>query len=377
MKRQIASLFLCLVLGSLVPGCRPTPIRVTVLPTPDEVTLVRGPYLQSVTATSVIVAWETGAPSRGTVAYGPTPQLEQRAAAPDIAARHAVTLTGLSPYTFYHYQVQGDGVPLGDQFTFRTAAGPDQDRFSFVVFGDTRTQHASHRAVVDLVTGLEPDLALHTGDLVAHGGVESEWRLFFEIESALMARVPLFPTLGNHEANSPLYYDLFYLPGNERWYSFDYGHAHFVCLAVDNLADLSAEGSQMAWLRADLAGTDRPWKFAFLHVPPHSSLHRSTDDPRGARVVAPILVEHGVQVVFSGHDHNYQRLVVDGVTWVITAGGGAPLYSLGQPHPGLVAHAVQYHAVQVTLDGAELVATAISLEHEELDRFTLRLPESP
>jgi 3',5'-cyclic AMP phosphodiesterase CpdA len=56
--------------------------------------------------------------------------------------------------------------------------------------------------VVDPIVALDPDFVLHTGDLVAHGHSADEWETFFEIERELMAHVPLFPTLGNHEGNS-------------------------------------------------------------------------------------------------------------------------------------------------------------------------------
>jgi len=372
MRRPVWTILL--TLGLLAAACTPTPLPVTVVPTPARVDLVRGPYLQSVTPSSVIVAWETDGPAPGTVAYGETGSYGLLADDPQVSANHAVTLTDLSPYTTYHYRVQTGDIPLSDDFAFRTAAGPDQTRFTFAVFGDTRTQKQFHQAVVERVLALEPDFALHTGDLVAHGHSNHEWETFFEIEQPLMARVPLFPALGNHEANNPLYRDLFYLPGNERWYSFDYGHAHFVCLQADNIADLSPTGEQVRWLQADLAATDRPWKFAFFHVPPYSSLGEEEDEVQTRQALASTLSQYGVQVVFTGHHHNYQRLVVDGVTYVVTGGGGAPLYTISEQDPQLVAYAADYHAVLVALDGPTLTAVAVSAEGEELDRFTLTLP---
>lgn len=370
-------LILVSLLALLVTGCTDAPIPVTVLPTftPHEAAhMIRGPYLQSVTPTSVIVVWETDRPAPGAVAWGETEAYGRLTEASQIAAHHAVTLTGLSPYTHYHYQVMAYGLPLSDDYAFRTAAAPDQTRFSFAVFGDTRTQDRFHQAVVERILALQPDFVLHTGDLVAHGHSNHEWQTFFDIERELLARVPFFPTLGNHEANNPLYRDLFYLPGNERWYSFDYGHAHFVCLQADNIAELRPQEEQIRWLEEDLATTDRPWKFAFFHVPPFSSLGEEEDEVYTRQALVPVLIEHGVQVVFTGHHHNYQRLQVDGVTYVVTGGGGAPLYAIQEQDLELVAYALEYHAVLVTLDGSELTAVTVSAEGEELDRFALELP---
>jgi hypothetical protein len=361
-------------LGLLLPACSTISTPPTTVPTPSEVTLIRGPYLQSVTPSSVIVAWETDYASTGTVAYGETDALSQSADDPQIDSRHAITLTGLSPYTEYHYQVLWEDDPLSDVYTFRTAAPLDHTSFTFVAFGDTRTQDRRHQDVVDLILTLEPDFVINTGDLVAHGHSSREWTTFFEIEQELLARSPLFSTMGNHEANNPLYREIFYLPGNERWYSFDYGHAHFVCVHADGLGGRGPDDEQIDWLEADLAATEQPWKLVFFHVPPFSSRDEEEREVQVRQALVPTLIDQGVQVVFNGHDHNYQRAMVDGITYVVTGGGGAPLYTIDEPSPELISYAAEYHAVLVTLDGHTLTSVAISAAGEELDRFTLELP---
>lgn len=374
MRRRFKFLVPLLLTGLLL-GCTASPLPVTVVPTatPTDVTLVKGPYVQSVTPTSIVVAWETDRPTLGSVTFGQTEACDRLHEDPQVRARHAVTLTGLSPYTRYHYQVQVGPTPLGETYTFRTAADADQTRFSFVAFGDTRTQMRFHRAVVERILTLDPDFVLHTGDLVEHGYSSAEWQDFFDTERELMAHAPLFPTMGNHEGNLSVYRDLFYLPGNERWYSFDYGHAHFICLQVDNIADLTPEGEQIRWLQSDLASTDQPWRIVFFHVPPYSCLGENQDEVRTRQALASLLTEHGVQLVINGHHHNYQRLSVAGVTYVVTGGGGAPLYSLTETAPELRAAAVEYHAVLLTFDGPTLTAEAVSTGGEELDRFTIEL----
>jgi len=285
--------------------------------------------------------------------------------------RHAVTLTGLAPYTVYHYRIVGGGAPLSEDATFRTAAGPGQATFTFAVFGDTRTQHRFHQAVVERVVALRPAFALHTGDLVAHGHSAHEWETFFEIERELMAGVPLFPVLGNHEGNDPLYFDLFYLPGNERWYAFDYGNARFVCLQVDGTTDFGPGSRQYAWLEETLAANTQPWLFVAFHVPPYSSLSEEPEEMKVRETLTPLFEQYGVDVVFSGHHHNYQRSVVDGVTYVVTGGGGAPIYQVTQADEHLLAYENTYHLVYVTIAGDTLTGVSVTPEGEEFDRFTL------
>jgi predicted phosphodiesterase len=292
---------------------------------------------------------------------------------PVMGTRHAITLTGLEPYTTYHYRVESGGMPLSEGLTFRTAAGPAQTGFSFVVFGDTRTQHRVHQAVVDRILTVEPDFVLHTGDLVQAGSAPHQWETFFEIERELMARAPLFPALGNHEGAAPIYFDLFYLPGNERWYTFEYGNARFVCLQVDGFTDFGPGSEQYAWLEATLAANTQPWLFTYFHVPPYSSAaHGAADEDYESSVrsvLTPLFERHEVDVVFNGHKHNYERNEVGGITYIVTAGGGAPLYTMTDQELTQSVFKRAYHFVLVEIDGYRLEATVISNEGELLDKF--------
>lgn len=354
------------------PTSTPSPSPTAPPPLP-QAALVRGPYLQSVTARSIIVVWETDISGPGEVVYGETPEYGSSAADPVVSARHAVTLTNLTPYTIYQYRVESEGVPLSEQATFRTAAGPDQTEFTFVAFGDTRTQHDIHQTVVDRITAMAPDFALHTGDLVAMGSAAPYWETFFEIERDLMARLPLYPTLGNHELNHERYFGLFYLPGNERWYSFDYGNARFVCLQIDGYAEYDAGSEQYTWLEQTLAENTQPWLFVTFHIPPYSS---SVEEREHSirQALTPLFERHAVDVVFGGHHHNYERNEVNGITYVVTGGGGAPLCVMQEPESTRAAFAVAYHAVLLEIDGDRLHATVISSKGKVLDEFERTQP---
>lgn len=356
---------------TLSPILTSTPLSHTPVPTsgqPRGLPLLRGPYLQLVTTDSIIVVWETNQPSHGAVVYGETEEYGTSVADPAPGARHAVTLTGLAPYTLYHYRVESDGAPLSADAIFRTAAGPDQDTFAFAVFGDTRTQHQIHQKVVEGIVAQEPDFVLHTGDLVAMGSASPYWQTFFEVERELMARAPLFPALGNHEGNHARYFDLFYLPGNERWYTFDYGNARFVSLQVDGIADFGPGSEQYDWLVETLASNTQPWLFVYFHIPPYSSVQDSIESD-ARRALAPLFEQYGVDVVFNGHRHNYERNEVNGVTYIVTGGGGAPLHAMHEREPTRVAFAVAHHFVLLEINGDHLEATAISIEGEMLDQF--------
>jgi predicted phosphodiesterase len=348
------------------PSPSPTPTPVP----PSDAVLTRGPYLQSVTPNTIVIVWETEQSSAGEIAYGATTEYGLRVADPTIGTRHAVTLRGLMPYTLYHYRVESGGAPLisGGEATFRTAAGPDQTKFTFAVLGDTRTQHKAHQAVVEQIVVQEPDFVVHTGDLVALGSATHQWETFFEIERELMAHAPLFPALGNHEGNNPHYFDLFHLPGNERWYDFEYGNAHFICLQVDGFADFGPQSEQYAWLEQTLALSTQPWLFVYFHIPPYSSVE---DDLEATvrQTLTPLFEWYGVDIVFNGHKHSYERNEVNGVTYVVTAGGGAPLYAMNEREPTQVVFVKAHHLTLIEIDGRRLKATIISSEGQVLDTF--------
>jgi predicted phosphodiesterase len=351
-----------------IPTSSPTSTPTATHVSAPDTKIVRGPYLQSVTTDSIIVVWETDRPGPGEVTYGETTAHGTSVAAPSVDTRHAVTLASLTPYTVYHYRVESGGARLSKDATFHTAAGSNQTRFTFVVFGDTRTQHQFHQAVVEQIVAQEPDFVLHSGDLVANGHSAHEWETFFGIERELMAHAPLFPTLGNHEGDALHYFDLFYLPGNERWYTFDYGNARFVCLQVDSIAAFHPGSEQYSWLEETLAANTQPWLFVYFHIPPYSSVQDSLEgDVRQA--LPPLFERYGVDVVFNGHKHNYERNEVNGVTYVVTGGGGAPLYAMQEREPTQVAFAMAHHFVLLEIDGHHLEATVISSGGEVLDQF--------
>jgi hypothetical protein len=323
-----------------------------------------------VTPTSIVIVWETDQPTDSVVKYGLTTEYGSTASDAALVTRHVITLAGLNPYTTYHYRVGTSARDLSGDNTLKTAAGPTQTSFNFVVYGDCRTGVAAHQSVVDGIISVAPDFYLNTGDLVESGALMSDWDSFFAIEKDLMSTTTLFPAIGNHEENHPNYFDFFYLPGNERWYSFDYGHAHFVSLQVDGYGDYSVGSEQYLWLEQDLAGSTQPWKFVFFHFPPYSSGDHGSDLAVRA-ALQPLFEKYDVDIVFSGHDHDYERSLVNGVTYLVTGGGGAPLYSQQQSNDWSIYFESTYHFVSISLDGNTLSGVGIRPDGSQFDAFTL------
>jgi len=352
-----------------------TPLPPTPSPTPDEAIserhITRGPYLQSVTTDSAIIVWETDQPTISSVVYGRTTACGSRTHDPALTTKHAITITDLAPYTTYYYNVTGRCLPPDISRTFKTAAGPDQTRFSFVVLGDTQSQPDVHRSIVERIISREPDFMLHVGDLVAAGNNASQWSTFFAIERDLLDHVPFFPTVGNHEDGADAYFQHFFLPGNEHWYTFDYGNARFVSLQVDGIGQFKPDTEQYAWLEQTLAANTQLWLIVFFHIPPFSCTKIDYPSRKGQELLVPLFEEYGVDIVFNGHDHNYQRSSVHDITYIITGGGGGPLYDVVRIEDYLIKYEVVHHFVHITADGNTLTGVALTSDGHEIDRFTL------
>lgn len=292
-----------------------------------------GPYIQNVAPTSVVVSWRTGEALDGRVGFGIAEPTEAFVADAALRKVHEVELAGLVEGTTYVYVVTSGGKPTGDG-SFKTAPPPGSE-FSFAVYGDTRSDPAAHASVVKAILESDPDFVLHVGDIVRAGGNLDSWIAEFFTPAADLIRTKAFyPALGNHEyagdRSAENYRAFFALPSaTERWYSFDYGCAHFVCLDTCVPGDYAPGSEQRLWLEADLeAARESPWTFVFFHHPPYTASSGHSDDARVQADLVPLFEAGGVDAVFSGHTHAYERYSRRGIVYIVTGGGGAPLHRL-------------------------------------------------
>ncbi|MBI5566807.1 MAG: metallophosphoesterase [Chloroflexi bacterium] len=341
----------------------------------DGPILMRGPYVQSVTTTSAIVIWRTAEASDSRVDYG-VGSYANSIGDPTPTTEHVIMLTGLITGTVVTYRVFSDKVELATG-SFHTAADPDQ-AFRFGVIGDTGIGSTAQQQVADRLVALAPDFVLHTGDVIYPTGQAAGYDpFFFQIYQTLLRRAPMFLTLGNHDygtAGGQPYLDAFYLPHNnpansERYYSFDWGSAHFTALDFND----GPSPAQLDWLQADLAATDQPWKFVVYHQAIYSS------GPHGSEpyiiskraVLAPIFEAHHVDIVFNGHDHDYERTQsINGVIYIVSGGGGASLYNI-TPQTFSAYAETAHHAVVVDVDGCALSLQAVKPDGTIFDTLTL------
>lgn len=339
-------------------------------------------YVQDVTSSSAVIAWGTAETRPGYVEYGRTPNLGLREGDGPPRGSHSVALTQLRAGSTYYYRVAEEGGSSGEVASFRTAPEGAETGLAFAVIGDSGDGGEGQRTVAGLVGRMNPDLVLHTGDVVYQEGAAKDYRSrFFAPYQELIAEVPIFPSLGNHDVETDHgapYLDNFYLPhdnpaNTERYYSFDWGNAHFVALDSElYYGDAASDPEeQKAWLEKDLAATDKPWKFVYFHRPPYSSSQHGSDESIRSDL-EPVFARHGVDVVFNGHDHDYERTVpIRGVTYVVTGGGGKDLYPAGRSRWTAFSESA-HHATRVRIEGDRLLLEAVRTDGNVMDRLELQ-----
>ncbi len=328
-------------------------------------TVTRGPYLQFPTQTSMKVKWRTDVATPSRVNWGPSLSGVMDNAVEDLTPTtdHTLNITGLQPYTEYHYAI-GDGTTVlagaDADHRFRTmpVAGTVQPVNVWAIgdFGKGNTeQMAVKNAYLNHVGDNMPDTWIWLGDNAYDDGTDDEFQTkVFGTEfgyAEMFRRVPFMPCPGNHDYNSvaPVlsnisptqhsgpYYDIVDVPTNgelggvpsglEAFYSYDIGNVHFMSLnseigAVFGGANdwtgvspfSSFSGSPFTnWLHADLQANTQPWVVAYFHQPPHTDGSHDSDAfwevymQAMRENIIPILEEYGVDLVITGHSHVYER----------------------------------------------------------------------
>jgi 3',5'-cyclic AMP phosphodiesterase CpdA len=346
--------------------------------------IVVGPYVQNVTSKQAVVCWATR--KREATLTGPA---GQQTTVPGYQV-HEVLLSDLEPNTRYEYDVLGDGSDNGSG-SFVTFPEEHQP-YRFVVAGDTRSNHATHRRIVDRIVAEDPLFVINTGDLVSDGCNIHDWEEFFRINHTLMRNIPYYPVLGNHENNSQFYFDFFNLPQNERYYMFAVGDALFIMLDVEGFyydtpaymddaakevwwskQNLGYMRRQKAWVKDMLELHDSAiYIFVFLHEPLISVKGSRVEDAKARRTFWDGLFEqHRTSVVFTGHDHMYHRAIVDGTHHITTAGGGAPLYDPDTPAPETVVINKVNHYCNVDVGERDAKITVIDVDGNLIDQVHL------
>ena len=262
--------------------------------------------------------------------------------------------------------------------TFTVSDLPVGRPLRVIVYGDMRftdpsntsdTQPGVRKWLAQKVGEEKPDILLLTGDMPFHGSSADDWKVYFQ-ETALWTqeRLRIYPTIGNHEglpdprAGLKNYFAAYPQIDNHRWYSVQMGNIYLITLDSTNF--LSAGWVQRRWLESQLAHLPPSVDFVFFlfHIPLVSDLQTAfmlgipDHDTLALRhyLEAQAAASHAKFVVFNGHIHNYERFETNGITHVITGGGGArpyPVFIRGDQDLYRARTYPNFHYLVITLQG--------------------------
>lgn len=324
--------------------------------------LLRGPYLENMSRDMVTVRFRLDVSTPVWLTYGAAPDCERFQTILPSQKEQKAPLFGLLPDTTHCYRIylpaEGTaGVYKAFEGKFSTFKPEDKPYFSFLAFGDSGAGSATPEqlALAAQMDKFSPDFVLHTGDMTESGLDSDADAQYFKPYAALMARAPFFAALGNHDYGADMksaagkgFIKANYAPFHSvpltglppHYYFFDTANARFFVLDANAFhgalyaPPLTPGSKQYKWLDYYLGKGDKAWKFVVVHEPLYSTGAHETSEAQLA-ALEPLFVKHGVDVVFQGHDHDYERTVplkdgvpdeADGVVYVTLGGGGAPLY---------------------------------------------------
>lgn len=323
--------------------------------------LTRLPYLQLSTDSSQAIVWRTDGKVIPKVMIGKSVdklsvanvQIFEKGAellykgskskqAKEGTLQYEAQLTKLEPNTIYYYAIyHGDEriTPADKSYYFKTHPKPGTKTATrFWIVGDSGTGGADqigvHEGLKKWLGNKKLDGYLHVGDMAYGSGTDPEFsQKFFSIYETTLRNVTCWSSMGNHEGKTSNgetgkgpYYDAYVLPtkaeaggvpsGTEAYYSFDFGDVHFICLNSHDL-DRRPTATMAKWLKADLEKTKAEWLIAFFHHPPYTKGSHDSDKEEQLiemrEHIMPILESGGVDAVFTGHSHIYERsMLIDG-----------------------------------------------------------------
>ena len=288
--------------------------------------------------------------------------------------------------------------------TFRIADTQLSTPMKLIAYGDQRfTDPANTRQtdprirqwLVNQIATERPDAVIMNGDLPLAGNVTNDYAVF-QTETKIWRdlRLRVFPVLGNHEFTGDAQQDLenwwtnFPEMRNRRWYSVQLGSRVYL-LALDSDASLLPGSDQATWIGKQIAGMPSSVDFVIvtLHHPPVADVqtHIEVDhNPRPNEIALRDYLSqvartsHASFLVTAGHIHNYERNVVNGVTYLVSGGGGAPPYFVERAPEDLYKSILfpNYNYIKLTLEKDRLHAVMDRIANPEAVTLTVEAKDS-
>lgn len=251
------------------------------------------------------------------------------------------------------------------------APPPVAESVRFLVKGDWGTGSAVQAAVSRRMCAearrAPVAFLLTTGDNFYSPDGTATTANFWRPERCLRAmRIPWRATWGNHDLAGTATREVL---GARRRYAFSEGPVRVIVLDGNTPGD----PAQVAFLRRELREAPEPVRIVAVHQPLHTAgFHEPAAEAR--RLWAPLLRRDRVALVLQGHNHMYERLVVDGVTYITTGGGGGQLYPCVRPVAGLRTCALAHHFLAVTATSRAVSVRAVTPGGGTIEKIRIPVP---
>lgn len=344
---------------------------------PSQVRLSFGPDPK----TTVSVVWHTQTETQtSTVQNGESEKLGKTADGKTVSYEyqtniiHEAQIKNLSPDKKYFYRAGDSAGGWSKIFSFKTA--PKESKpFTFTAWGDQGTSKNSMKNV-SLALAEFPAFHLMLGDISYANGNQPVWDTWGLTAEPLTSMVPFMTTIGNHENEKIAgkrigyvsYLARFAMPGNEQWYFFDYCGVRFIAFNSDDYGNKE----QLKWFGEILKKTSQDknihWVIVFEHHPLYGSTKNRGNNVGLIMTQQSILDSFKVDLVLAGHDHVYERMYPmkggkattsemhsykkgQGTLYVVSGGGGNPLYAFMPEKPAVTAYReVLHHYLRIKVD---------------------------
>ena len=357
----------------------------------------RNPYLQNVLGDSAVVMWRTNLEQNSQVEFGQSMTETRRVTSQNLGMNHELTLKGLQAGEQYYYRVSSGS--LTSEWTLFRAAKPASEPFRFAMYGDNRTNFLRHQEIVASITKEVPDFVLNSGDVI-NSGLRPDWDTeYFDPLAELINSTPVYISIGNHENNSrnrppdtispesdssyAHYFKEYFAPpekDHEYYFSFTYGNTFFIFID-NNLAgyperdfpDMTAGSAQYLWLEEQLQSTEAQaaeWLFVAGHIPIFSAVY-PVDYYLNRDHLWPLFKKYDVDIYFSGHIHDYERAYVDGITHIVSGGGGGPQNTNVRNITDIRKRITSYHYCIIDVDDSALKFVVKDRDQNIMDQFVI------
>jgi hypothetical protein len=235
----------------------------------------------------------------------------------------AFLLLGFSPETLGQTRPKNGDSKLSHAAPVRITLPQKKGSVKFAVIGDTGTGTNKQTELGDLLLRSQQafpfEFVLMLGDNLYGGEKPVDYTKKFQepYQKLLDRKVAFYASLGNHDEPAQRFYEHFNMEGKE-YYRFKKGNVAFYSLNSNYM-----DKKQVDWLNSELAKDTSDWKIAFFHHPPYSSGGKHGSDTSLRKVIEPIFVKYGVNVVLAGHEHFYERIKPQqGIFYFISGAGG-------------------------------------------------------